>query len=201
MKKIIELIISYRFSLFKVFVYEILYILQGYKGNNFNIRNNLKTTDTIPCPYFFLNKILLAIKDYNIQSITDIGCGNGRVLSFFNKKMQLNLIGYELFNDSYEECKNAFKNNKNITILKGDFFQSNIGEGRTDCYFINDPIKELELHNLLFSGFLNNLNKCRKPIYIVAVNMTEDKLGVFSHLEFIKSDLIGIKGFKLYKLN
>ena len=31
--------------------------------------------------------------------------------------------------------------------------------------------------------------------------MTEDKLGVFSHLEFIKSDLIGIKGFKLYKLN
>ena len=86
-------------------------------------------------------------------------------------------------------------------VLKGDFFKSNIGEGRTDCYFINDPIKELELHNLLFSGFLNNLNKCRKPIYIVAVNMTEDKLGVFSHLEFIKSDLIGIKGFKLYKLN
>lgn len=201
MKKIIELIISYRFSLFKVFLYEVFYIIQGYKGNTFNLRNNFKTTDTIPCPYYFLKKIFLEIKRYKIQSITDIGCGSGRVLSFFNKKMRLNLIGYELFDDSYEECIRIFKNNLNVTIIKGDFFNSDIGEGRTDCYFINDPIKQLENHNILFNEFLNQLNKCRKPIYIVAVNMTNDKLKVFNRLEFIKSDLIGIKGFKLYKLN
>ena len=53
MKKFIDLIYSYRSHLIKVFLYEALYILLGYKGNNINIRNNEKSTDTIPVLIYF----------------------------------------------------------------------------------------------------------------------------------------------------
>ena len=55
MKKIIDLIISYKFYIFILLFYEFLYVIFGYKGNGVNIRNNDKTTDTIPCPYLFLD--------------------------------------------------------------------------------------------------------------------------------------------------
>ena len=72
MKKIIDLIISYKLSIFIIIFYEILYIILGYKGNSFNIRKNLQSTDTIPCSYYFLHKIYDIIKKENIKSLIDL---------------------------------------------------------------------------------------------------------------------------------
>ena len=57
MRKLVDLIYSYKYYLLIVLLYEFLYILLGYKGNKINIRNSEKSTDTIPCPYYFLSKI------------------------------------------------------------------------------------------------------------------------------------------------
>ena len=65
----------------------------GYKGNGVNIRNNDKTTDTIPCPYLFLVKILKDIKDFKLilLLISDVATGN-----IFQKYFDANYYGYEL---------------------------------------------------------------------------------------------------------
>ena len=72
MRKLVDLIYSYKYYLLIVLLYEFLYILLGYKGNKINIRNSEKSTDTIPCPYYFLTKIFKVIKKLKIASFTDI---------------------------------------------------------------------------------------------------------------------------------
>ena len=125
MYKVFDLIISYKKTLIIILFYEIFYILIGYKGNNFSIRNSNKSTDTIPCPYYFLSMIYRKIKNEKISSFIDLGCGNGRVLYFFNKKLNIKLFGVELFKNSYNYCSNIFKNCKNITIVNKNFFDLN----------------------------------------------------------------------------
>ena len=45
MKKIIDLIVSYKFYIIYILFYELIYVILGYKGNNFITRNNNKSTD------------------------------------------------------------------------------------------------------------------------------------------------------------
>ena len=114
MKKIFELINSYKLVLIKILFYEISYILLGYKGNKFIIRNDINSTDTIPCSYFFLSIIYKKIKNENITSLVDLGCGNGRALYYFNKKLKIDYSGVELFKNSYDNCIKIFQNFSNI---------------------------------------------------------------------------------------
>ena len=53
MRKLVDLIYSYKYYLLIVLLYEFLYILLGYKGNKINIRNSEKSTDTILSVLFF----------------------------------------------------------------------------------------------------------------------------------------------------
>ena len=201
MYRILDLIISYRYSLIKVLLFEIFYIILGYKGNKFINRNRSLTTDTIPCPYLFLYKIVKDISKLNIKSITDIGCGNGRAINFFNKKLDLKLYGYEIFSDSFDFCIKFFKNNKNIKIYNTNFFNLDHVKGEIDCYFINDPIKDLHAHHKLFGKLLNSLNSRRKIVYFILVNMTPNKLETFKNLSLISSYRAGKKGYHIVKLN
>ena len=57
----------------------------------------------------FFKKFGDQIKDRNIRSFIDLGCGNGRVLYFFNKKLKINYVGVELFRNSYDNCLKIFK--------------------------------------------------------------------------------------------
>ncbi len=198
MKKLIDLIYSYKSHLIKVFLYEALYILLGYKGNNINIRNNEKSTDTIPCPYLFLNKILKTIEKLNLLTFTDIGCGNGRVLFFFKKKLRLKFFGFEIFEDSYLNCVSLFKNDQNIRIFNENFFKYDYKSQISDCYFINDPIKDLNDHNNLFTALLNFHKSQKKTIYYILVNLSSEKLSIFSSLKLIRKYKIEKKGFFVY---
>ena len=200
MKKIIDLIISYKFFLPIVIFYEFIFVLLGYRGNNIIIRNNEICTDTIPCPYYFLCKIHKNIKSYKIKSFTDIGCGDGRVIDFFSKKTPIKLIGYELFKDSFISCKNKFKNNKNISIYNSNFFNSFDKLALSDCYFINDPVKDTNLHNDLFSNFLKTFTSLN-PVYFILVNVSTDKRQIFNNLDLLIEYRVGTRGFYIYKYN
>ena len=56
LKNITQLFKAYRLSIIKILLYEIVYIIRGFKGNSFNANKDQRATDNIPCPYFFLNE-------------------------------------------------------------------------------------------------------------------------------------------------
>ena len=198
MKKIIDLIISYKLSIFIIIFYEILYIMLGYKGNSFNIRKNLQSTDTIPCSYYFLNKIYNIIKKENIKSLIDLGCGNGRVLYFFSKKMKIDYFGVELFKDSFIICQKIFKDFSNVKLINKDFFDFDF-KSTYDCYFLNDPLREVGDHNNLIKTIISSVQDTRKPLFIT-VNLSEDKHKIFESMQLLYSLKIHSRSVIIYKL-
>ena len=200
MKKFIDLIISYKFFLLKVFWYEFIYILLGYKGNSINLRNNEIATDTIPCPYLFLTKINRQLEKENISSFIDLGCGNGRVIYFFNKKMNIQYTGVELFQDSYASTQRFFINSKNIKIFNQNFFDLDFKSINSDCYFINDPLRVDDDHNKLIKRILTAHRELNSNTIFVLINLSQSKLKVFNNLNLLDSYKLGSRGFHIYKL-
>ena len=198
MKKIIDLIVSYKFYIIYILFYELIYIILGYKGNNFITRNNNKSTDTIPCSYYFLIKIYNVIKNEQIKSLIDLGCGNGRALYFFNNKLKINYLGVELFKDAYKNSQKIFKNSPNVKILNEDFFDLDFKRLQYDCYFLNDPLREVEDHNKLIKSIISTLTPSKKVLFIT-VNLTEGKDDVFEPMELIYCLKIYSRSIKIYK--
>ena len=198
MKKIFDLIISYKFVLIKIIYYEILYIFSGYKGNFFSIRNNVDSTDTIPCSYYFLSIIYKKIKDRNIRSFIDLGCGNGRVLYFFNKKLKINYVGVELFRNSYDNCLKIFKNSSNINIINKNFFDLNFKETNLDCYFLNDPLKRVEDHNKLIRSIISTQAEINKKALFILVNLTDGKYDIFRSCKLLYDYKINSRNIRIY---
>ena len=62
------------------------------------------------------------------------------VIYFFNKRMKIDYLGVELFEDAYNSCLKIFKNNQNVKLIKKSFFDLNF-KNTYDCYFLNDPLK------------------------------------------------------------
>jgi len=200
MKKFIDLIISYKFFLFKIFWYEFIYILLGYKGNSINLRKNEIATDTIPCPYLFLTKISPQLEKENITSFIDLGCGNGRVIYFFNKKINIQYTGVELFQDSYSLTQKSFKKSNNIKIINQNFFDLDYKSINSDCYFINDPLRFDSDHNKLINLIFTAHRELNTNTIFVLVNLSESKLRVFSNLYLLDNFKIGSRGYHIYKL-
>ena len=200
MKKIFDLIISYKFSIIYILFYEFIFIILGYKGNSFVVRKNNKATDTIPCSYYFLVKIYNVIKHENINSFIDLGCGNGRVIYFLNKKLKINYTGVELFNNSYEYCSKIFKMLPNIKLLNKNFFDLDYNNLQYDCYFLNDPLHNLEDHNKLIKKIISSFKPSKKALFIT-VNLTEGKDDVFKSMELLYSLIIYSRSIKIYKYN
>ena len=201
MKKIFDLIISYKFILINIIFYEVFYILSGYKGNNFSIRNDKRSTDTIPCSYYFLSMIYKKIINENIGSFIDLGCGNGRALYFFNKKLNIQYYGLELFKNSYEYCVKLFKNCNNVKIINKNFFDFNFNTSTFDCYFLNDPLKRVEDHNKLINSILSVHRVNNVKAMFILVNLTSGKYDVFNSLDLIFEYKINSRNIRIYKTN
>lgn len=200
MKKIFDLIISYKLVLIKILYFEIFHILLGYKGNNFNIRNETKTTDTIPCPYYFLTLIYRVIDKENIRSFVDLGCGNGRVLFFFNKKKpKISYVGVELFKNSFDTCVKILKNYKNIQIFNKNFFDLDFHKKSYDCYFLNDPLKTLEDHNKMINKIIISHHALKRDALFVLVNLTQGKYAVFKNQKLIFNYNLNSRNIRIYK--
>ncbi len=195
-----DLIVSYKFFIIHILFYELIYVILGYKGNSFITRNNNKSTDTIPCSYYFLTKIYNVIKNEQIKSLIDLGCGNGRVLFYFNNKLKIDYLGVELFKDAFEYSQRIFQYSSNVRILNENFFDLDFTKLQYDCYFLNDPLKEVEDHNKLIKSIVSTLSPSKKVLFIT-VNLTEGKDDVFKSMELIYCLKIYSRSIKIYKYN
>ena len=136
LKNFLEIFSNYKSHIIKIIFYEIIYIIMGHKGNQFDFSKNMKMTANIPCPYYFLVKIKQRLKENNFNTFVDFGCGSGRVIYFFNKSFKnKKFIGIDYFEDHCNTCKKIFENNKNIKIIQSDFTKLNFSSFEGDCFF------------------------------------------------------------------
>jgi len=198
LKKIIQLSREYRLSVIKIFIYEFFYIIRGFKGNSFNINKNQRVTDNIPCPYFFLKKIIGFVKEKKINSLIDLGCGSGRSIFFFNKIYKINYFGIEYFESIYLKCCKLFEKDNNVVIINEDFMNFDFLKIDSNCYFINDPLKSKnELQNLILRIIKKN-DQLNKLVYFILVNINKEKLNIFNEYELIHSMKMGSRGFYIF---
>ena len=187
MRNIIGFIKAYRLLFIKVLFFELFYISIGFKGNSFNSRNDKKKIDDIPCPYFFLQKIYRFIKEKNIKSLIDLGCGSGRPIFFFNKKYKINYTGIEYFEKTFSKCNHLFINDKNVKIFNDDFMNLDFLKFHNECYFISNPLKDTNEFNLLINKIINKYLNSKKIIYFILVNFSDEKLNIFNEFQMLES--------------
>ena len=196
-----KLIKIYKFYFLKVFLYEIFHILAGFKGNTYRIINDDRMTDNIPCPYFFLSKIVKFIKEKEIKTFVDLGCGSGRSIFFLNKKYKINYFGIEYFDENYTKCQKLFGTYKNVIIINNDFMKYDFLKLNADCYFLNDPLKSFYEFNEVIQKIIKKTHELNKEIFFILVNLNEEKLGLFNKYKLLNSININGRGFYIYSNN
>ena len=184
--------------LIKIIFYEIYFIFKRFKGNSFDIRNDVKHTDNMPCPYFFLVKIEKFIKDNNLKFLVDLGCGGGRVIYFLNKKLSINYMGIEYYEKAFLKCKNLFLKNKNVEIVNNNFMELDFSQIDNDCYFINDPLKDVNDFNSLITNLIKINHNLNKLVYFILVNVKKNKLEIFNKYQLIECLNIGNRGYFIF---
>jgi len=197
-KNIIRIIKIYKLALIKIIYYELLYLLRGYKGNKFNLINNKLIADNIPCPYYFLIRIEKTLKNLNFQTFLDLGCGYGRVLNFFNKRLKnKNFIGIDYFIEPIINCKKIFTDFHNIKLIQQDIIKIDFLQYEADCYFLNEPIKD----NMIFTEVIKKIvdtQSINKKIFFIFVNCNIDVIKSLRNIEFIENYYLGKnKGYSI----
>ena len=197
-KSLFNILSSYGNWLPQILFFEIYYLLKGYKRNSVKILNNDRFTDNIPCPYFFLHKLKKFFVNADIKSFVDLGCGDGRSIFFFNKKLKINFYGIEYDSSIYGNCKKLFNKYDNIQINHGDIMSFKFLEFNNDCFFIGDPLKKKYDFDKLIQKILEKYMKNRKKIYFIVVNVDENKREVFNEYKLIDSFQKNNKGYYIY---
>lgn len=177
---------SYNVYIFIIIFFEIYYYIKKYKGFKFNISKNKTMTDDIPCPYYFMFKILKVLKKKKFKSFIDLGCGSGRIIDFINKNFtNKKLVGIEYFDQQYNYSKKIFEKSKNISIIQSDFTKLNLRRNIYDIYFISAPFKNKK-DFLKFMKKFTKIEKIKKKIIIV-INYEKKLLQKVNKLRFIDS--------------
>ena len=70
-KNLIRIINDYKFSVFSIIFFVILFFIKGYKGFKINFSKKDSMTDNIPCPYYFLFRINKTIKELSFLNFID----------------------------------------------------------------------------------------------------------------------------------
>ena len=199
-KFFINLLINYNVKFFLILFYELKYILQNYKGNQINILKNQLYRDNIPAPYLFLEKIYVFLKKVKINTIIDLGCGSGRFVYFFSKKLPHSKIyGIELDKEIFESTKKLFSTNKKINIINKnllDFFKKNKNK-KYDIFFLNDPLKFKSDYEKLFHKIKKIASKTSFLI-LININHNLKSLKLFDLIYIYK---IRNKNLKIYKID
>ena len=102
----------YRKKIFKIFFFEIYYLIKYFKSGNF-----FKPPDIYPCPYYFIHKISQFVNKKKIGSIIDLGCGSGRITNFLNDTTKAKIYGYEIDNESYQIAKEYTVSDATATLV------------------------------------------------------------------------------------
>ena len=201
LRNLFRIMQSYKFSIFVIIFFEILYILKGYKGNNFKLTTNEKMSDNIPCPYYFLLKIYKVLKKNNFNKFLDLGSGSGRTIDFFSKNfLNKEFVGIEYSSEECESSKKLFKKNNNIKIIQSDFTKIDFFNLNADCFFLNNPFRSDEETFNFLNKIVNSLQK--KNILFIFVNYNRDIVQSVKRIQCIDSYYISeTKGYSIYKLD
>ncbi len=197
-KNLLSIIKAYKLTLIKIILYEVYFILRRSKGNSFDVRNDIKLTDNIPCPYFFLTKIEKFLKDNNLKFLVDLGCGGGRVIYYLNKKYSIKYMGIEYYEKTFLRCKNLFLKNKNVEIINNNFMEFDFSKIDNDCYFINDPLKDANDFNSLITNLIKINHNLNKLVYFILVNVEKNKLEILNKYQLIECLNIGNRGYFIF---
>ncbi len=202
LKNFLEIFSNYKSHIIKIIFYEIIYIIMGHKGNQFDFSKNMKMTANIPCPYYFLVKIKQRLKENNFNTFVDFGCGSGRAIYFFNKSFKnKKFIGIDYFEDHCNTCKKIFENNKNIKIIQSDFTKLNFSSFEGDCFFFNDPIKN-EKDSIDFIKKILSSNVSKRGVLLIFINCNKNLFKLMGKAKCVDSYYINnIKGYSIYHLD
>ena len=164
--------INYNKILFPTLFYEIIYSLKYFEfGSHLTGSKNSVATDTVPCVYYFLNKIAKFIKKNKIKSIIDLGSGFGRVTNFLADNTNSKITGFELDKQVFE--KSIKLKNKRVKIFNKNILEVNFSKNKAKCYIMIDPLKKpkdtIELQKKIISANKQKKNKT----YIVIVNINK----------------------------
>ena len=197
-KNLFKILLAYGSWLPQILFFEIYYLFKEYKRSSFKILNNDRFTDNIPCPYFFLYKLRKFFLNTNIKSFIDLGCGNGRSISFFNNQQKINFYGIEYNAQIYKSCKKSFEKYDNVKIINDDIMTFNFLEFDCDCFFISDPLKKkYDFEKLIKKINEKNMNN-GKRIYFITVNVDNNKREIFNNYKLIDSFQINNRGYYIY---
>jgi len=201
-KNALRIFKSYKFFLFQIIFFEIIYSIRGYKGNSFNFSGNQTMADNIPCPYYFLYKIKKTLKQYKFHKFIDLGCGSGRVIDYFDKNFnEKKFVGIEYFSNQYDDCIKSFNERTNINIILEDFTNFNFIMHNADCYFFNNPFKK-DSNIIEMVDKISKHQSIKENILFIFVNFDKKVIEKLNNIECIQNYYINNnKGFSIYLLN
>tara|TARA_B100000003_G_C10878654_1_gene350216 strand:- start:63 stop:671 length:609 start_codon:yes stop_codon:yes gene_type:complete len=170
---------NYKFYSFVVLLYEVYFLLiHGSKYNRFKYLNSNFLSDSIPCPFFFLNKINKFIFNKKINIICDLGSGYGKILYFFANILKKNIHGIELEEKIYKQSL-SLRSSK-VRIFNEDILKFKIKKNYYDLFILNDPLKNpKDLLKLVL-----RIKKKYKNVLLIFINLDYNKQNlVFKHLK------------------
>ncbi len=117
--------------------------------------NGYKIIQRTDCFNFSLDSVLLAnfaTINKKVNSICELGCGNGAVLMMLSTKTNAKIVGIDILNESYElACRNIQLNNleKQISVICDNFIgiHKKIGHDVFDLVVCNPPYFSLDSAN------------------------------------------------------
>ena len=187
-KPLYHILKNYRFYSIYVILYEIYFnIKYDKKFNQFKYLKINIFSDSIPCSFFFLQKIKKFVKKNKILKICDLGSGYGKIIYFFGIIGNYKIDGVELDKEIFNKSK--FLINDNIKIINKNILNYDLDENKYQLLILNDPLKKLDdLENLI-----KYIASIKYSCHIVLINMTEDKYKI------IKKNLKIIETYKISK--
>ena len=177
LKNLVRIIGDYKFYLFTIVFFELLYFIKGYKGNKFGLRKNDFMADDIPCPYYFLLKIKKTLKKNNFYKLLDFGCGSGRIIDFFNKNFNDKNLRKDFFN-LFKNSKKGFEDFliKQMYHSMPKIFLENYA-ALHNCYLTLNWPKQPEFILTTYGHYYDEIFK----IYCANKIIKKTKLFIFQH--------------------
>ena len=67
-----------------------------------------------------------------------------------------------------------------------------------DCYFINDPLRNLEEYNKLVLKIIEKNEQSNKIVYFILINIGKDKHKIFDKYRLLENLIINDRGYSIY---
>ena len=187
--------LNYKKVLFRAIFYELIYLIKNFEFRSHLVKNkNKRSTDTVPCPYYFLHLIAKFINNKKIKNIIDLGSGLGRTVKFLSVNTDSNIIGYEL-------NKKIFKRSLKLKNKKIKFFNKNIlkldyHKIQPDCFIMIDPFINKQDTITIQKKIIQSRNFNKRRFYLITVNIDRKLLNKgFKNLRSIKTGKKGSINF------